>query len=159
MNMDAHTNVESLNVNYAGASKTLPILNIMIQETGVSIPIPVPDITPLSPPLGLMPIPPRKVQFLEVARDNVPQAMAKGIANAVKNSNVVTVSGALDVMRYGSILKARRLVGLRGVGVTLDGLYFVKSVTHNIKKGEYKQNFSLARNALVSNTPIVPVFG
>jgi hypothetical protein len=60
------------------------------------------------------------------------------------------------VLRYGHILKARRLVGVRGVGFAFDGLYYVKEVTHKIKRGEYKQSFTLSRNALVSTLPKVP---
>ena len=39
--------------------------------------------------------------------------------------------------------KPRQLVGVRGAGPAFDGLYYVKSVTHNIKRGEYKQSFTL----------------
>ena len=39
-------------------------------------------------------------------------------------------------MLYGDVLRARRLVGLRGVGYMHDGYYYVKNVTHKIKKGE-----------------------
>jgi len=46
---------------------------------------------------------------------------------------------------------------VRGVGTAFDGLYYVKSVTHNIKRGEYKQSFELTRNGLVSTVPAVPV--
>ena len=42
----------------------------------------------------------------------------------------------------GSILRSRMLVGVRGAGLAYDGLYYVDSVTHNIKRGEYKQSFS-----------------
>ena len=41
------------------------------------------------------------------------------------------------------------------MGTAFDGLYYVKSVTHNIKPGEYTQNFSLSRNGLVSLVPAV----
>ena len=44
--------------------------------------------------------------------------------------------------------KARQLVGVRGAGSHFDGLHYVRSVTHNIKRGEYKQSFKLARNGL-----------
>jgi hypothetical protein len=53
-------------------------------------------------------------------------------------------------------LKARKLVGVRGAGVAFDGLYYVSKVTHNIKRGEYKQTFELKRNGLVSTVPMVP---
>jgi len=55
------------------------------------------------------------------------------------------------------VLQPRGLVGVRGAGVGYDGLYYVKSVTHNLKPGEYTQSFTLARNGLVSITPVVPV--
>jgi len=32
----------------------------------------------------------------------------------------------------------------------------VKSVTHTIKRGEYKQDFTLVRNGLISTTGSVP---
>jgi hypothetical protein len=53
-------------------------------------------------------------------------------------------------------LKSRQLVGVRGAGLAFDGLYFVKSVTTNIKQGALKQDFELTRNGLVSITPRVP---
>ena len=53
-------------------------------------------------------------------------------------------------------LQARMLVGVRGAGLAYDGLYYVKSVTHNFKRGEYKQSFTLSRNALVSTMAKVP---
>ena len=45
--------------------------------------------------------------------------------------------------RYGGVLQARQLVGVRGAGPAFDGLYYVKSVTHKIKRGSYKQSFTL----------------
>ena len=55
----------------------------------------------------------------------------------------------------GGVLNARSLVGVRGAGHAFDGLYYVKSVTHKIKRGEYKQSFTLTRNGLVSTVPTV----
>ena len=68
----------------------------------------------------------------------------------------MTANGSLDVLRYGRVLKARKLVGVRGAGAAFDGLYYVKSVTHNIKRGEYKQSFTLSRNGLLSTFQTVP---
>jgi hypothetical protein len=55
------------------------------------------------------------------------------------------------------VLQPRKLVGVRGAGIAYDGYYYVKSVTHNIKHGEYKQSFALSRNALVPSTGSVAV--
>ena len=50
----------------------------------------------------------------------------------------------------------RKLVGIRGSGTAFDGLYYVNSVTHEIKRGEYKQSFELTRNGLVSTLSSIP---
>jgi hypothetical protein len=49
------------------------------------------------------------------------------------------------------------LVGVRGAGLAYDGLYYVDSVTHKLKRGEFKQSFQLSRDGLMSLTPKVPV--
>lgn len=157
VNMDAHTNVESLNFSFNGASKVMPIVFIQNEETKIPIPIPIPDIGPLNPPLGLIPPFPTQFKMMrDTAKLNPVQAVALGLAEAAKTSDAVTGTGSLDVLRYGRLLKARGLVGVRGTGQAFNGLYFVKSVTHKIKRGEYKQDFTLTRNGLVSTVPRVP---
>jgi len=73
----------------------------------------------------------------------------------MNGANAVSANGSLDVLRYGHILRSRMLVGVRGASLAYNGLYYVDSVSHNIKAGEYKQNFSLSRDGLISNTPRV----
>ncbi|HEX7288146.1 MAG TPA: hypothetical protein VF532_18310 [Candidatus Angelobacter sp.] len=157
IDMDAHTNVESLNFSFNSDAGTLPILYIQEQFSKAPILIPIPDITPLSPPLGLIPPIPKQFPMIEGTAKLTPiQAVLIGMAKAAKKADAVTGNGSLDVLRYGRLLKARGLVGVRGAGIAFDGLYYVKSVTHNIKRGQYKQNFMLARNGLVSTVPRVP---
>jgi hypothetical protein len=161
--MDAYTNVESIQFNFDQQQNKIPTVFIYNQQTGVSIPIPIPPITPLNPPLGLIPPLPANIPpDLTPVRDDlskrpIPQAIMIGLATASQWADAVTGEGSLDVTRYGGVLKARQLVGVRGVGPAFDGLYYVKSVTHKIKRGEYKQNFSLTRNGLVSTVPTVPL--
>jgi hypothetical protein len=156
--MDAHTNVESLSFTFDGLKSTLPIVMIHNQETKVPIPIPIPDLNPLQPPLGATGLIPTKIEFLnETAKMSPMRAIMTGLAVVSASSEAVQGTGTLDVARYGRLLKARGLVGVRGVGEAFDGLYFVKNVTHSIKRGEYKQNFTLTRNGLLSLTPRVPV--
>ena len=156
-NMDGHTNVNDVSFTFDTESKVLPIVMIQNPLTKVPIPIPIPDITPLSPPLGLIPPIPKNFEIInESAKYSPVQAALIGLAKAAKTSDAVTAKGSLDVTRYGRTLKPRRLVGLRGVGTAFDGLYFVKSVTHTLKRGEYKQSFTLVRNGLVSTLAKVP---
>jgi hypothetical protein len=108
--------------------------------------------------LGLLPpIPSKFPKLKNTAQLNPVQAIALGLAEASRSSDAITGTGTLDVVRYGHVLKARSLVGVRGVGEAFNGLYFVRSVTHDIKPGAYKQSFTLSRNALVSSLPKIPV--
>ena len=155
--MDAYTNVESLSFNFDGANTTIPIVFIQNSLTKIPIPIPIPKLNPLQPPLGLIPAPITNVTILkDTAKLSPMAAIGKGLAVASRSADAVSGNGSLDVVRYGRLLKARQLVGVRGVGTAFDGLYFVKSVTTNLKQGEMKQSFELTRNGLVSITPRVP---
>lgn len=157
-NMDANSTVESLSFTFNNEARTLPIVRVQEPISKLTIPIPVPDISLLNPPLGLVPPIPTNIEPLgETANLSPIRAALFGLAQANRSSDAVTGNGSLDVLRYGRILKARRLVGVRGAGTAFDGLYYVKSVTHSIKRGEYKQSFTLVRNGLVSTVPSVPV--
>jgi hypothetical protein len=157
VNMDAHTNVEALSFSFNNNLNGIPIVFYYDEFSKLVIPIPIPPVTPLNPPLGL--IPPIPTRFLPVGDDlskrSLPQAILIGLAKASQWTEAVTGKGELDVLRYGAILKARQLVGVRGAGTAFDGLYYVKSVTHKIKRGEYKQSFELSRNGLISTLPRV----
>jgi hypothetical protein len=156
-NMDAHTNVESLSFNVTHNQKAMPVVFIQNQMTRAPIPIPIPDVNPLQPPLGLVPPFPSKFEMMkETAKLPPIAALARGVARASGTSDTIEGRGSLDVLRYGRLLKARQLVGVRGAGLAFDGLYYVKSVTSKLKKGEITQDFLLTRNAFISLTPAVP---
>jgi len=156
--MDSQTNVESLSFSFNTANTTLPIVFIQNQLTKIPIPIPIPNLNPLQPPLGVIPAPITNITMLkETAKLSPMAAIGVGLAVASMSADAVSGQGSLDVTRYGRILKARQLVGVRGVGMAYDGLYYVKSVTTNLKRGEFKQSFELTRNGLISITPKVPV--
>jgi hypothetical protein len=160
VNMDTWSNVESLHFTYEPDKSVLPVVFIQDQLTKVVLPLPIPPVTPLNPPLGVFVPPPQKIEFMQDnAKLGPAQAILRGMARASNSADVVSGSGSLDVMRYGRVLKARQLVGVRGAGPAFDGLHYVDSVTHNIARGQYKQSFTLKRNALISNTPVVPTIG
>lgn len=158
VNMDAHTNVESLSFSLDGTAKKIVVMTVMDPiSRRTPIPIPVPNISVLRPPMGARLTPPAKVEFPSyVSHLNPSDAANLAISIVLGAQDAITGSGSLDVLRYGNVLRSRMMVGVRGAGLTYDGLYYVNSVTHDIKRGQYKQNFNLSRDGLVSNTPVVP---
>jgi hypothetical protein len=157
MNMDALSNVERLSFTFDKEKKTMPIVFLQESMSKVPIPIPILDISPLSPPLGAVPpLPPKIEKLSNTAHLSPPEAFMAGMAYASQHADCVFGTGELDVAKYGRLLKSRQLVGVRGAGMAFDGLHYVKSVTHEIQRGSYKQSFSLARNGLLSTVPSVP---
>jgi len=157
VDMDAASNVDSLSFSYQGNARSLPVVYIQNEQTKVPLPIPIPDIGPLNPPLGLIDPPPQTLRFLpETAKYSPVRAMLLGMAEAAKSADTVTGRGSLDVTRYGRVLKSRQLVGVRGAGPAFDGLHYVSEVRHTIRRGEYKQSFTLSRKGLLSTVPAVP---
>ena len=158
VDMDALTNVDNLSFSFDPTKGVLPVVFIQNQMTRVPIPIPIPNINPLQPPLGVLSTPLSNITLLkDTASMNPMQAISRGLNEAKKSQDSVTATGSLDVLRYGRPLRARGLVGVRGAGLAYDGLYFVSSVKSTLKRGEFKQSFDLTRNGLISITPRVPV--
>ena len=67
----------------------------------------------------------------------------------------VTGQGRVDTVRYGNVLRARKLVGVRGAGSSYDGFYFVQRVSHSIARGQYTQSFTLSREGTGALLPAV----
>jgi hypothetical protein len=161
VNMGGYTNVESINVQNNSQEATQ--LVGFVQDRLTNRRIPVRTFSSLRLPLAvegalkLLPGRVRQEQFRETGR-SILQAFSHAQANTDRSmDNIVTVSGELDSVRYGGMLQARQLVGLRGVGYTHDGLYYVKSVTHRIQKGDYKQSFTITREGIGTTVPAVRV--
>jgi hypothetical protein len=153
----AHNNVKSLSFTFDKEKKELPVVYIQEPITKAPVPIPIPDVTPLNPPLGAVPPLPPKITFLnDTAKLDAVAALMRGIAYASQHSDAVFGTGTLDVARYGHVLRSRQLVGVRGAGDPFDGLHYVASVTSTLKRGEFTQSFSLARNGLLSTLSTVP---
>jgi hypothetical protein len=152
-----HVNVKDLAFTFDKERKEFPVVYIQEPASKVPIPIPIPDISPFSPPLGLIPPLPPKITFLkDTAKMSPALALMRGLAYSGQHSDAVFGIGSLDVARYGHVLKSRQLVGVRGAGEAFDGLHYVTSVTSTLKRGEFTQSFSLARNGLLSTIPVVP---
>lgn len=176
VNMGPQTNVNSINFSYSAVAfeqvqttRSEPLANVKvpIMSLPISTDPPQAAVPPALYQLGTY----RKVRADQPltggagrrqapVRDGlmVPIALsdAQGRTNA-SSQQVVTATGEVDGLRYGAVVNARSTVELRGVGVTFDGSYYVQSVTHSIRKGEYKQQVTLQRSGVFPLSPIVRV--
>lgn len=158
VNMGPETNVTSINFQYNGLKPS--IVRGSIQDRTTNMNIPVITFSSLRTPLSSQPAllanqPNVRVRQFRASGLNALQAYARAQAETDGSTDVLTASGEIDTFRYGDILRARRVVGVRGVGYSHDGLYYVKSVTHRIERGSYKQSFTLIREGFGSSTPMV----
>lgn len=119
--------------------------------------IPVPALPSLRlPPLSASPAPNRRTTRLRSTGNAGPiQTALASAAAATRAPEAVSGQGTVDTARYGGVLRARGLVGVRGAGLDYDGFYYVKSVTHTISRTSYSQSFGLSREGTGTLTPVV----
>jgi hypothetical protein len=152
----AASTAETLSFTYDGLSRTQYEVTVTEPLTKAGIPLPVPDVSLLRPPLAARPaVMLRRQPLPDVCDRPAAEALLLGLDRTATAADAIRGSGTLDVLRYGHVLRARHLVGVRGAGVSYDGLYYVASVTHDIRRGAYKQSFTLTRDGLGSLTPVV----
>jgi hypothetical protein len=161
VNQCPEMNVDSINFTYNGMAPT--IVDDVVQDKLTNSSMPVITFASLRlPPLAAMP--PLPFQLPNVRTSLLDQSSGLSIIEAYAHAqgvtdksvdSVVTAQGELDALRYGDVLTPRGIVGLRGAGFTFDGLYYVKSVSHSISKGKFKQRFNLSREGTGAITPVV----
>lgn len=160
VNMGSYTNVESINFQHHALSPSTVTGRVQDRQTNQiqSVQANSSDRMNLSQQPGLnnkklL----RTTQFRETGRQTI-QAFSRS-QSIVDNSinKVLEVTGELNTVQYGDLLELRGLVGLRGVGQTYDGLYYVKSVTHTLQRGEYKQTFTITREGLGTTKTVLRV--
>ncbi len=159
VNFGAQTNVRSIDFRHSAIEPTL--VDGDVQDPRTNAKIPIKTFLPTRIPLSSQPeaVFGRANLRTEVYRRACTSTVkAFGRAQSITDfstDQVVTASGELDALRYGDVLRARGLVGLRGAGYRFDGLYYVKSVTHKLSIGDYTQSFTLTRDGVGSVTPVV----
>jgi hypothetical protein len=141
-NMGPHTNVESIDFRFNALAPTKVTYNA---EDNKDKTIDAPSDARLA--LAAKPAELQRTTIFSQTGGLKPAEVGPRAQAMVDRSldDVVTATGALDALRYGGLLKARGFVELRGVGGAYDGDYYVKSVSHSIRKGEFKQRFTLTR--------------
>ncbi len=157
VDFDSQTNADGLSFTFDHTQREDPQVRVQNPDNKQAQKLPPADPKVVDRPLGkVQPEPFRKPIVNNVANRSSGEAtlMAQGIAT--RSADAVTATGKISVTRYGGLLRARELVSLRGASKQFDGLWWVESVAHNIKRNEYQQSFTLKRNALVSSISQVP---
>jgi hypothetical protein len=157
MNMGSWTNLDSLNFTQDGLAAVATEGTFVDPIFKLSIPIPtLPSLK--VPPLVASPATAlRTVLMRDTAKQSAAQAATSAVAALTNAPDAVTAAGNVDTVRYGNILRARNLVGVRGVGYSYDGYYYVQRVTTNIATGQCTQSFSLSREGTGTLIPFVVV--
>ena len=162
VNVGPETNVDSINFTENALAPTIVADAINDRLTGQKLPV-LTFLGTRMPPLAALPalpfqLPNVRTSLLESGGQGLTAMQAYARAQGVTDKSVdavQTAQGELNALRYGDLLKPRGVVGLRGAGFTHDGLYYVKSVSHTISSGQYKQRFTLAREGTGAITPVV----
>jgi hypothetical protein len=158
VNLGGETNVERIDFRFNSLSPTL--VSGQVQDRTTNATLPVQTFASLRPPLAAFPawlvnLPNLRRTQLRASGLNAPQAFARAQAMTDRSVDAVQANGELDALRYGDLLSPRALVGVRGAGYAHDGFWYVKRVTHTVRKDSYKQSFTLTREGLGSTTPAV----
>lgn len=153
--MGAATNLRSLDFSHDALLPVAP--SGVVIDPFFKLPIPIPPLPSLKfPPLAADPSPPMRHTILRDVAGRKPGEAATEVKAAATNTpNAVSGDGEVDTVKYGHVLRARQLVGVRGAGLTYDGFYTVDSVTHKLSKGDYAQRFRISREGTGSTTPAV----
>lgn len=159
MNMGPSTNVEQLSFSNDSLRPGFQSGSVQDRVTNQTMPVETfaSSRTPLvSQPAWLVNQPNvRQRQFRRSGLNTIQAyAQAQGATDASMD-DVVTANGELNALYYNDLLQPRALVDLRGAGYSYDGTYYVKSVTHTIRKNEYKQRFTLTREGTGALSPLV----
>jgi hypothetical protein len=119
--------------------------------------IPIPSLPSLRiPPLSLSPSPALRTALTRnTANRNPAQAAIAALSTATNAPDPISGHGEIDSIRYGNVLRARKLVGIGGAGASYDGNYYVSRVTHTITIGDYKQSFQISREGTGALLPMI----
>ena len=148
VDMGAQTNVERISFRANGLAPTK--VRGVVQDPASDQAMAVASAASLRVPLSAQPdwqtLRSTRTTLISGSGLTASQALARAQGTADASTDSVTATGTLDALSYGDLLTARGLVGLRGAGWTHDGLWYVQQVTHQIKRGEYTQAFTLTRD-------------
>jgi hypothetical protein len=157
--MGALGNVNGL--SFAVEGRRAATVSGLIPDPAEPPPLPVDIQVPTLPRLArTTPYPGGPLQGVRLLRDAEGFSLERATAQAQGRVNraaaqVTQAQGELDVVRYGTVLRAGSLVGVRGGGASFDGVWAIDKVVHKLRRNEYRQSFSLSRDGTGATAPVV----
>lgn len=159
VNLGHDSNVTEISFRTESTGPTTVSGNVMDRRTGSQAPVHAPATT--RAPLGAVPFSAANAGDLRARRlrdgtSNQVSAQARAQAQVDAAADNVSAEGTADGGRYGSVLRPRGLVGLRGAGWEHDGLWYAAHVEHTLAMGSYVVKFSLTRDGHGATVPALP---
>ncbi len=158
----------SVNMGSATNVKTLSFANDALAPVGTkgSFVEPITKMSITIPPLPSLRVPPlaaapasalRTTRLRGTARQNPAQAALSAVSSVSNTAEAVSADGEIDSVRYGTVMRSRRVVGVRGAGLSYDGNFYVRGVKHviDMAQGTYTQTFRLSREGTGTLLPAV----
>jgi len=155
INFGEETNCDQLSFNTDGTAPTVAQVSyfdamegVARTDTATESGLPLLGSNALSAQRGAVDMP----QATRIARGlglNSPAQSASYAQGMLRRSGWwVTAHGSINGLRYGRVLRSRKLVTVKGAGPNLNGNYYVRKVQHSLTARTYTMEFDLARNAL-----------
>lgn len=159
VNLGHDSNVTEINFRTESTAPTTVSGNVMDRRTGSQTAVTAPTST--RAPLGAVSFAAANTADLRSRRlrdgtSNQVTAQARAQAEVDAAADNVTAEGTADGGRYGSVLRPRGLVGLRGAGWEHDGIWYAARVEHTLAMGSYTVKFSLTRDGHGATVPALP---
>lgn len=160
--MGPDSNVTEVNFRTEATTPATVSGSVRDRTTGSATPVMAPAST--RPPLGAVPFAAanagdvRRRRLRGATSDSV-AAQARAQADVDRSNDAVVAEGKADGGRYGGVLRPRGLVGMRGAGLSHDGVWYVRKVVHTLAPGRYEVAFTLARDGHGAVTPVLPRAG
>jgi phage protein D len=149
VNMGAETNVDNLNARYDMLRPTtVDVAGVAIgSQDDQNATIDAPSHSQLGQDSALD-ADQQRVRLLNdtgLAETGELQSYAQAVVD--ESAWAISAQGELDTATFGLILRTRRPVLVRGAGQHFSGTYYVERVQHLISGDNFKQHFTLRRNA------------
>jgi hypothetical protein len=159
IDLGADTNVTDVSFRTEATTPATVTGAVADRTTGSQTPVAAPATT--RPPLTAAPFAAANAGEIQSRRLRDPgsdavAAQARAQAQVDLAADAVVAEGKADGARYGSLLRARGTVGMRGAGWSHDGIWYVRKVEHQLAPGSYELGFTLAREGHGATTPVLP---